>query len=140
MSDDDLRQVYDAIIDDPSLFESIVSAYIEVHPSATEDEIHIYILELAAQELEEEADQEKEKRRREIARDRAITKTLRHLPDGSKSIPSLQISEISSKITSSSTYSDKEAMAYHLSSIVSTQTERIQKLKTARDELIEGEK
>lgn len=134
---DEIEEIYKKLLQDPDLFEQIVLGYIKVHPDASEEEIGSYIAELIAKEYYKEADEDKERRQRDIARDRILSKVFNHHSDsGDINLKKSQIKEANKEVSNSGTGYEREKLADLLTDYSTSTNLMIKKRRAASDEII----
>ncbi len=132
--DDDIKQIYYKIINDPDLLEDLVNGYVGKHPEFSPEEFHLYILNLIADEYSREADEEKKRKQIHIARGRVISKVLKDLPDNDS--PSTTKSQLKEAVTdvSDSAY-EREILADKLKDYCKVHFSKKKKKITASDDI-----
>jgi len=131
-----IQDIYVDILKDPDLYDSIVREYHEKNPSASKEQIHVYILKLIAAQLAKEADQEKKQRQLDIVRDRIASKALDNLPDSNLSTTNkAKIKSSFSRVSNSGTGHDREEVADLLKDFSDTQAKRIKRRGEANDDI-----
>jgi len=132
----DIQGIYESILKDPDLYDSIVRDYHERNPSASKEQIHIYILKLISDQLAKEADQEKKQRQLDIVRDRIASKALDNLPDTNLSISNkAKIKSSFLRVSNSGTGHDREEVADLLKDFSDNHAKRIKRRGEANDDI-----
>jgi len=136
---DDLKDIYNEIVNDPDLFEELVNGYLDEHPNSSHEEMNAYIVKIAADELSQEADSDKKKRQTDMARDRVISKALNNLPgSGDTKVTKTDIKTASLKVSNSSIGHDKEMLADMLRDCSTSHSSKIKKRRDASDSIRQG--
>lgn len=137
--DESISKIYDEIVSDPDLFDSLVTKYTNEHPDSTPDEIYLYIIKLVKYEISKEADEDKKRRQKAISRERVISKALGYISDGcdTKAMKS-QIKEAAVAVSNSSTGYEKEHLSDLLAEYSTTYSLKIKKIKEASNEIERG--
>lgn len=134
--DDSIKEIYNGIVSDPDLFDDLVKGYLKEHPHSSREEINLYIIKIAGDELSREADSDKKRRQNNLARGRVISKALNSLPDsGDVNVTKKQIKDASLAVSNSSTGHEKEMLADLLSGYSTSHSLRIKKIKEASDDM-----
>lgn len=127
-----IQEIYEAILKDPDLYETIVIQYLKSNPNAKKEEIHIFILDLIAKCYHDEADQEKKRRQLDIARDRIVSKILEDLPDSTSSTANKRLIKSSLlAVTNSGSGHEREDLADTLKGYSDDQRKRIKSREQA---------
>ena len=134
--DDSIKEIYNEIVNDPDLFDDLVKSYHKEHPDLSPEEIHLYILRMISDQLSQEADSDKKRRQKDIARDRVLSKVLNNLPDsGDKNATKKQIKSASSEVSNSGTGHERENLADLLIEYSDSGLLRIQKIRETSDDM-----
>ena len=134
--DDSIKEIYNEIVNDPDLFDDLVKSYHKEHPISSPEEINLYIIKIAEDELAREADSDKKRRQNNLARGRVISKALNNLPDsGDVNATKKQIKDASSAVSNSSTGHEKEMLADLLSDYSTSHSLRMKKIREASDDI-----
>lgn len=134
--DVDIKEIYNKIVNDPDLVDDLVKGYIKEHPDLSPEKIHLYILRMISDQLSQEADSDKKRRQKDIARDRVMSKVLNNLPDsGDKNVTKKQIKSASSEVSNSGTGHERENLADLLSEYSTSHSLRMKKIREASDDI-----
>jgi len=134
--DDSIKEIYNEIVNDPDLFDDLVKSYRKEHPDLSPEEIHLYILRMISDQLSQEADSDKKRRQKDIARDRVLSKVLNNLPDsGDKNATKKQIKSASSEVSNSGTGYERENLADLLIDYSDSSLSGIQKIRETSEDM-----
>lgn len=133
--DSNIQDIYEELLKDPDLFDSIVQENHKNNPTASIEEIHIEILKLISKQYYEEADQEKIRRQLDITRDRIVSKTLDNLPDSDLTSNKSKIRHSLLSVSNSGTGHEREEIADILKDFADTHEKRLKKRKKASGDI-----
>jgi hypothetical protein len=137
--DDSIEEIYNEIVKDPDVFDDLVKSYLNEHPHSSPEEIHLYIIKIAGDKLSQEADSDKKRRQKDIARDRVLSKALNNLPDsGDENATKKQIKSASSDVSNSGTGHERENLADLLIEYSDRGLLRIKKIRETSDDMGRG--
>ena len=135
--DESIKNIYDEIVRDPDLFDTLVTKCIKEHPDSTHEDIILYIIKLVEHECAKEADEDKIRRQKAISRERVLSKALDSIPDSGDTITiKSSIKEAALAVSNSSAgYGNKETLSDLLSQYSTTHSLKIKKRRDASDEI-----
>ncbi|RZB29358.1 MAG: hypothetical protein AEth_01326 [Candidatus Argoarchaeum ethanivorans] len=134
--DADIKEICNKIVNDPDLLGDLVKGWVKEHPDISPEEILFYIIKIAGDGLLQEADSDKKRRQKDIARDRAISKVLSNLPDsGDVDVTKKQIKSASFAVSNSSTGYERETLADLLIEYSNSGLSMIKKIRETSDDM-----
>ena len=134
--DADIKGIYNKIVNDPDLLGDLIKGYDKEHPDISPKEIQSHILRMISDQLSQEADDDKKRRQRDIARDGVISKVLDKLPNsGDVNVTKKQIKSASLAVSNSGTGHERENLADLLIEYSTSHSLRIKKRREASDDI-----
>jgi len=131
-----IQKIYDDILRNPELLDTIVKNFCREHPDVTGEQIHIHILKIISEEHSREADRDKIRRQYDATRHLVLTKTLDNLPDSdSPVVKKAKIKNSSYIVSTSGTDLEREELADSLKDFTESQERRLRKREIAEGDI-----